>query len=195
MKRIEDLKENECIEIRNKKEAKAVQKLCDVNFVLIDGIKYPFYYFPTNKHGYDIEMVKKTDNCVYYKASEFISKKKSLKKRVKELEKQMKELKGNDFKIVASKSESKYDILTHPDLNNYIDKQKPNPNNDVDWDKRGQLLISNDNVLVINTGVHSDYNFEATVLSSVQGRGSCIRFSKDLFELYGKTHSICLANT
>lgn len=26
MKRIEDLKENECIEIRNKKEAKAIQK-------------------------------------------------------------------------------------------------------------------------------------------------------------------------
>lgn len=109
MKRIEDLKENECIEIRNKKEALKVQKLIKNNFVFINGGDYtfPFCYYPHEKvirhlEGVLPKEIKKTIN----KASDFIPKKKSLKKRVKELEKKV-----NDLQLYIDVLNNKYKVI------------------------------------------------------------------------------------
>lgn len=116
MKRIEDLKENECIEIRNKKEAKAVQKLAKLNFVIVveTDSAYPFYFFPYDNivRPYLLTVNKN------YKVSDFIPKKKSLKKIVKESEKRINELEKRsihvDFNAYFAELKSRYFIKQNP---------------------------------------------------------------------------------
>lgn len=159
MRKITDLKENECIEIRSKKNLKKLSSMTGYPFK-------PTHYNPTymqkvgsNGWSYGVNPDKET---IILPTSEFLPKKNKVKKRLKALE-------------------SKVDTLIAKEcVVKQCEQVKEQPK-EIDWSVSGQILKSQSGSYIITTGNHSKYLFSGTMLTTGEYSGKWV---KSLMSVY-----------
>lgn len=185
MRKIEDLKENECIRVINKKEAHKIldiinmcNKYKDGEFIKDCINKMSF----KNRNGY-ISITEKNHVCItvmptepyeiIYPASDFLPNKKSLKKRIKSLEAKVDTMLAKD--CVVSEAEQVKEI---------------------DWSKSGQL-VSSEKQIVMTTGKHTDMCFTGIKIANIN-EGNSVKvgdyddyYVKCMFKIHNAPITLC----